>query len=64
MVEISSQRVEGGMKRIQSFLKTQLRKGKIDQGMNNSILSLITTHTDTKEAASSADHQYLHLMDI
>ncbi len=55
MVEASSDRVEEGFKRIHSFLKTQLKKGKIDQETNETILSLITTHTDLKEAASSAD---------
>ena len=55
MVDTSSQHVEKGLNSIQSFLKGQAKKGKMEQEAVDRILSLIKTGTDLHEAVSKAD---------
>ena len=55
MVDTSTQLVEKGLKNIQSFLKGQAKKGKMEQEMVDKISSLITTGTDLHGAVSQAD---------
>ncbi len=55
MVDTSAQHVEKGLNNIQSFLRGQVKKGKMEQEMVDRILSLIKTGTDLHEAVSHAD---------
>lgn len=55
MVDTSTQHVEKGLNSIQSFLKAQVKKGKMEQEMVDKILSLIKSGTDLHEAVSQAD---------
>jgi 3-hydroxybutyryl-CoA dehydrogenase len=55
MVDTSTQHVEKGLNSIQSFLKAQVKKGKMEQEMVDKILSLIKTSTELHEAVSQAD---------
>lgn len=55
MVDTSSQHVEKGLNSIQSFLKGQAKKGKMEQETVDRILSLIKTGTDLHGAVSKAD---------
>ncbi len=55
MVDTSTEHVEKGLNSIQSFLKGQVKKGKMEQEMVDRILSLIKTGTDLHEAVSKAD---------
>lgn len=55
MVDKSPKQVEKGMKSIQSFLKGQVKKGKMGEDMTDKILSLITSGTELHEAVSQAD---------
>lgn len=55
MADTSPEQVDQGLKRIQSFLKGQLKKGKIDQETSDTILSRITTGSSLEEAAAQSD---------
>ena len=55
LVEVSSQMAEKGLKYIESFLKTQLKKDKIDHEIHDQILARITTTTHLNEAVSGSD---------
>ena len=55
MVDIGPDQVEQGLTHIQSFLKAQEKKGKMDPETQNRILSLITTHTDIPQGVKEAD---------
>lgn len=55
MVDTSTQHVEKGLNNIQSFLKAQVKKGKMEQEMVDKILALIKTSTDLHEAVSQTD---------
>jgi 3-hydroxybutyryl-CoA dehydrogenase len=55
MVDTSTKHVEKGLNSIQSFLKAQVKKGKMEQEIVDKILSLIKTSTDLHEAVSQAD---------
>jgi 3-hydroxybutyryl-CoA dehydrogenase len=55
MVDTSQNIVDRGFKSIQSFLKGQTKKGKIDQETKDRVLSLITTGTDLPKAVKDAD---------
>ncbi|MBW1707645.1 MAG: 3-hydroxybutyryl-CoA dehydrogenase [Deltaproteobacteria bacterium] len=55
MVDTISDQVERGLKNIQSFLQGQEKKGKIDRGTKDNILSLITTGTDMAKGVKDAD---------
>lgn len=54
MVDTSTQRVEKGLNNIQSFLRGQAKKGKMEQEMVDKISSRITTGTDLHGAVSQA----------
>ena len=55
MVDTSAQHVEKGLNSIQSFLKGQVKKGRMEQEMVDKILALIKTGTDLHEAVSKVD---------
>ena len=55
MVEVSSERAENGMHAIESFLRKQTRKGKIDDETGARIRKQISTGTDMQAAVSDAD---------
>jgi 3-hydroxybutyryl-CoA dehydrogenase len=55
MVEVSQPRIDQGFKGIQSFLKGQEKKGKIEQETMDRILSQIIPSTDLGEGLESAD---------
>ncbi len=55
MVDTSQNIVDRGFKSIQSFLKGQTKKGKIDQKTKDRVLSLITIGTDLPKAVKDAD---------
>lgn len=55
MLEQSLEQVDQGLQRIRSFLKSQVKKGKIDQEKADRILALIIADTDLKQVAASAD---------
>jgi 3-hydroxyacyl-CoA dehydrogenase len=55
MVDTSAQQVEKGLNSIRSFLKGQVKKGKMEQEMVDKMLSIIKSGTDLHEAVSRAD---------
>jgi 3-hydroxybutyryl-CoA dehydrogenase len=55
MVDTSQNQVEQGLKRIQSFLHGQEKKGKIDKDATEKTLSLITTGTDISDGVSDVN---------
>ena len=55
MLDMAPEQVERGMKNIQTFLKGQEKKGKMDQETRENILSLINTGTDISDGVSDAD---------
>ena len=55
MVEVSSQQAEKGFENIRSFLKNQMKKGKIDPETHDQILSRIKTATNLHEAVTGSD---------
>jgi len=55
MVDIGPDQVEQGLTHIQSFLKAQEKKGRMEPETQNRILSLITTHTDIPQGVKEAD---------
>jgi 3-hydroxybutyryl-CoA dehydrogenase len=55
MVDTGTDQTEKGLKNIQEFLQGQEKKGKIDQGTRDRLLSLITTSTDISKAVKDAD---------
>ena len=55
MVEVSSQLAEKGFKNIESFLKNQMKKGKMDPETHDRILSRIVTTTHLNEAVGASD---------
>ncbi|RLB14345.1 MAG: 3-hydroxybutyryl-CoA dehydrogenase [Deltaproteobacteria bacterium] len=55
MLDMAPEQVERGMKNIQTFLKGQEKKGKMDQETREKILSLINTGTDISDGVSDAD---------
>jgi 3-hydroxybutyryl-CoA dehydrogenase len=55
MVEVSQTRIDQGLRGIQSFLKGQEKKGKIEKETMDKILSLIIPSVDLGEALESAD---------
>ena len=55
MLDMAPEQVERGMKNIQTFLRGQEKKGKMDQETREKILSLINTGTDISDGVSDAD---------
>jgi len=55
MVDVSDEMVEKGLSNIKSFLNTQVKRGKMDSGEVERILSLISTNTDLAKALSEVD---------
>jgi len=55
MVDTSQQLIEEGVKRLESFLAGQVKKGKMEGEERDKILSLITTCTELEDALSDAD---------
>ena len=55
MLDMAPEQVERGMKNIQTFLRGQEKKGKMDQETRENILSLINTGTDISDGVSDAD---------
>jgi 3-hydroxybutyryl-CoA dehydrogenase len=55
IVDTSQAQVEKGLKRIRSFLEDQVKKGRMDHGARNVILSRISTGTVLADAVSDAD---------
>jgi 3-hydroxybutyryl-CoA dehydrogenase len=55
MVDTSQNTVDRGFKAIQSFLKGQVKKGKIDQETKDRTISFITTGMDLPKAVKDAD---------
>jgi 3-hydroxybutyryl-CoA dehydrogenase len=55
MVDTSAQQVEKGLNSIQSFLKGQVKKKKMEQEMVDRVLSLIKTGTGLSAAVSGVD---------
>jgi len=55
MVDTSSDSVDRGLKSVQSFLRAQEKKGKIDLKTREHTLSRITGETDMRDAVKDAD---------
>jgi 3-hydroxybutyryl-CoA dehydrogenase len=55
MVDLSQERVETGLKGIQSFLQAQQKKGKMDLQTVEKILSVLTTGTNLQQALDGID---------
>lgn len=55
MIDTSPQQVEKGLSGIKSFLKNQVKKGKIEEEVIDKTISLIKTGTDLNEALSDVD---------
>ncbi len=55
LVDVSAERVDEGLKGIESWLAGQVKKGKIDQETSQKIMSRITAGADLEVAAARAD---------
>jgi len=55
MVDVSPKCVEKGLRGVQSFLKGQVKKGKMDDEAMDKAMSLISTGTDLVEAIADSD---------
>jgi len=55
MVDVVTEKVERGMRRVEIFLNGQEKKGKMDHSVKEKILSHITAETDMSHGVSDAD---------